>query len=190
MAALGVPGMGIGRLGAPDVILTRKFRFEMAVLTPGGGVVPPSFVRMSGLPSISMDVLELNFLNDKTFTSGKITWEPITVTYLNSATVDVFPLYNWLASVYNFTNTSRTMGTNNASFMGSAIINLYDGCGTILSQWTLGNCFPEAINFGALDYSDTGPVEIELTMRYSNVTYQSFCPAFVPTATCKPCGTL
>lgn len=180
--------MGIGRLGAADVRLTRQFRFEMSVITPGGGVIPPSFVRTASLPNISIEPTELNYLNEKTWVSGKATWEPITVTYINAAVTDLFPLFNWIASIYNYTNISRFMGSKASDYQGTALIYLYDGCGQLLQSWQLGNMWPESINFGTLDYASSDTVDVELTLRYSNVIWTSVCPAFSPHATCTPCG--
>jgi hypothetical protein len=188
MAALGVPGMGIGRLGSPDVIIARKFRFEMSVIAPGGAVVPPSFVRLAGLPNISIEPTELNYLNEKTWISGKASWEPISVTYIDAAVSDMFPMFSWLASIYNFTNASRTMGSRASDYQGTAIIYLYDGCGQILQEWRLGNMWPESINFGDVDYASSDTVDIEMTMRYSNVVFISHCPGFIPVGTCSPCS--
>lgn len=180
--------MGIGRLGAPNVILTRQFRFEMSIITPGGGVVPPSFVRTSGLPNISIEPYELNYLNEKTWVSGKPAWEPITATYINAAVPDLFPLFNWVSSIYNFTNNSRFMGSKASDYQGNALIYLYDGCGQLLQSWQLGNVWPESINFGTLAYDSSDTVDVELTLRYSNVIFTSVCPAFSPTSVCTPCG--
>jgi len=54
-----------------------------------------------------------------------------------------------------------------------------------METWTLGHVWPQAINFGDLDYSSSEEVNVELTLRYSEVRYESGnCgPKF------KECGT-
>jgi len=58
-----------------------------------------------------------------------------------------------------------------------------------LETWQLQHMWPTAINFGELDYSSSEEATIELTLRYSDVKYRSFCPAFDPFACCDGCGT-
>jgi len=49
------------------------------------------------------------------------------------------------------------------------------------------NAWPQAINFGDLDYSSSEEVTIELTLRYSEVSYESKCPEFEIEKCCVTC---
>jgi hypothetical protein len=58
---------------------------------------------------------------------------------------------------------------------GEGILTMYDGCGNPLEEWRMKDCWPQAINFGDLDYSQSEECTIEVTLRYSNVKYTNLC---------------
>ena len=182
--------MGIGRLGFDNLIFKRKFRwtFEINDIC-GGKSVPRHYVKLASRPNLTVEETEINYLNAKTWIPGKAAWETMTVTYIDVATIEIKPLYDWLATVYDFTNpVSLYQGSRRSDYAGSAELNLYDGCGQELERWNMGDVWPQAINFGELDYSSSEEVVIELTLRYSQVQYTPLCPEFDITPCCTPCN--
>ena len=186
--------MGIGPLGFQNVIFKRKFRYTFAVQNIcGGQYLPPYYVKTAARPNLSVEETEINFLNAKMFIPGKATWETITVTYIDAVDqqniANFQPLWNWLASLYNFTDPiNLQMGSRRRDYAATGILNEYDGCGTLLNSWTLNNLWPTEVNFGELDYSSSEECTIELTFRYSDVIYTPICPAFPIQPCCSPCG--
>ena len=123
--------MGLGRIGNEDVVFKRKFRWTFAVrgVCNGNVNVPEHYVKIAARPNISIEETEINFLNGKMFIPGKATWETITVTYFDVAKQDNMPLYDWLASVYDFTNPNKLkQGSSPAGYSGTGLLTLYDGC--------------------------------------------------------------
>ncbi len=190
-------GMGIGRIGIgdPNVVFKRKFRWTLEI-AGNGFVIPPFFCKVAARPNISFEETEINFLNDKTWLPGKASWEAITVTYMdvagilgNGATGANLALYQWLVNVFDFSSPiSKKMNSKLCGYAGRASLILWDGCGTPLETWTLLDAWPQAINFGDLDYSSSDTVDIELTMRYSQVNFVHNCPDGPPKAICIPCA--
>ena len=182
--------MGIGRLGASNTIFKRKFRWTFRIDNICGGVsIPEYYVKIAARPNLTIEEQEINFLNAKTWIPGKASWETITVTYYDVATTDIQGLWNWISSVYEFPDPVRLrMGSSRRDYAGRGQLIMYDGCGEPLEQWTLDDLWPQAINWGELDMGSSEEANIELTLRYSNVSYQSFCPAFTPQACCTGCG--
>lgn len=194
-------GMGISNVGVgdPNVIFKRKNRWTFEVNSIQGSTcpfsIPPHFVKMANRPNITIEETQIDFLNDRTWIPGKATWEAITVTYLDVAGVGVQPsegvrgIHKWLAAVYDFTGKNgRKQSSKRSGYAGKATLTLYDGCGGPLEVWTLGDAWPTGINFGDLTYEDSGIVEIELTIRYSKVEVQFFCPADQIPSCCSGCG--
>jgi hypothetical protein len=182
--------MGIGQLGSDDIIMKRKFRWLLSIEVCNGKQVPPSFVKTAGRPGITMEETQVDFLNERTWVPGKGVWEPITVTYLDvSATNGAgnVELWSWLASVYDYTNVCRNMSSARKDYSGTATLLMLDGCGNTLETWTLGDMWPTSIKFGDLDYSSSDFVEIELTLRYSKVTYQNQCGPQPSPCPCTGC---
>lgn len=182
MANLGsINNMGIGLLGDPNLIIKRKFRWTLQFEINCSKVkIEENFVKTAGRPNISVESTELNFLNEKNFIPGKATWETMTVSYIDVAGDEMMPLYDWLASVYDFTNKSRLMGSAQKDYTATGILQLYSGGGEVLERWTMENVWPEAINFGDLATDSSDVAEIELTLRYSGVTYESCGRKIIP----------
>lgn len=179
MAFNGLNGnMGINRLGDPSITFKRKFRWTFAVKPLcGTGDIDPWFVKVASRPNLSVDETEMNFLNEKMWIPGKVTYETMTVTYIDVSAKEPSSanLYRWLGSVFQFWNPNRKMGTNVNQYGASASLMLYDGCGNGIERWDFADIWPQAINFGDLDMSSSDTVDIELTLRYSKFTYTSLC---------------
>lgn len=182
--------MGIGQLGFKNLVFKRKFRYTFVLEEICGNQrVPEHFVKVASRPNLSIEETEINFLNAKTWIPGKAAWETMTLSYIDVATSDMAPLFNWLASVYNFTDpVNLEQGSQRADYTATAILKLWDGCGQLLEIWTMKDVWPTAINFGDLDYSSSEETTIELTLRYSDVQYQSICPGFDINPCCTPCS--
>lgn len=189
-------GMGVGLVGIgdPNIVIKRKFRWTLEI-SGQGFYVPPYFVKVAARPNISFEDVELNFLNSKTWIPGKATWEAITVTYMdvagspaNDAGGGNLGLYTWLTNVFDFTSPRRQfMNSRRINYSGEALLTLWDGCGSRLETWKLLDAWPQAINFGDLDYSSSDTVDIEITLRYSQVMFEHHCPRFIPAANCHGC---
>jgi hypothetical protein len=170
--------MGMGVLGYKNTIFKRKFRwaFEVTDICNGGNI-PAYFVKSASRPNLDIDETEINYMHGKRFLPGKATWQTMTVTYYDIATRDQEAMWTWLASTYDFTNpTDLHMGASALDYGATATLWEYDGCGTPLDEWVLGEVWPKAINFGDLAYDDSGECTVELTLRYCNVQFIPLCP--------------
>ena len=178
--------MGIGQLGAPGIIIKRKFRFTIEIQAPSG-LIPQHFVRLGARPQLDIEEQEINFLNAVTWIPGKARWQPLTVTYHDVADGQMAPLYNWVATVYNFMQPATLPMSEKCGWAGTVIIRMFDGCGTILETWNLFSAWPTSINFGDLDYADSDTSTIELTIRYSEARLLGGCRTPTPSGNCCGC---
>lgn len=185
--------MGLGELGSQTVALKRKFRYTFEVNDICGGNIPASFVKLASRPNYTVEETQIDFLNGRTWIPGKISWETINVTYYDVATNANVNLWKWLASVYDFNDAIQSNqatvrgGPNRPGYAGTGILTMYDGCGNTIEIWTLSDVWPTSINFGDLDYSNSETADIELTLRYSQVNYQSLVPGMQDlTGCCTP----
>lgn len=180
--------MGLDLLGNNSVIFKRKYRWTLQLVPNCGGLIPESFVKVAARPSLTIDEQEINFLHGKMWIPGKGTWDNITVTYYDIAGAGegIQQLFNWLASVYDFTNPTTLYQASNANgYACTGTLNMYDGAGETMETWTMQKMWPTAVKFGELDYSNNEPATVELTLRYSEVQYRSYCPS----AGIQPCIT-
>ncbi len=184
-----VINMGIGQLGFSNLVFKMKFRFTFELQNIcGTQTVPSYYVKVASRPNLEVEEVEINFLNAKTWIPGKAAWQTMTVTYIDVASTDLSSLFNWLASVYNFTDPVRLqMGSQRSDYEATGVLKLWDGCGNLIETWTMGHVWPTGINFGELDYSASELTNIELTMRYSDVQYVPSCNGFAINPCCTGC---
>ena len=160
--------MGLGHLSDADLVFKRKYRWTLEIRGLCVGDIPPFYVKTAARPSLTIDETEINFLHGKTWIPGKGTWESLNVTYYDvKGNPNQSNLWSWLASVYNFTDP---IGIHQAStargYAGLGVLKLFDGCGTIMEEWNLHHVWPQAVNFGDLDYASSDEVVMDLTLRY------------------------
>lgn len=177
MACNGDREMGIGHLGGGQLVFKRKFRWTFKVQNIcGSEVVPEWFVKTSARPSLSVEETQIDFLNGRTWIPGKGSWETIEVVYYDVHTADNMPLFDWIATLYDFTDPiCLNQASQRKDYAGQGVLQLYDGCGNALEKWVLNDMWPTAINFGDLDFSSSDTCDITLTLRYSNVDYKGLC---------------
>ena len=181
--------MGLNQLGEnPDLIIKRKFRWTFEATTCGGNQIPPYYLKSASRPELTMDETQIDFLNGRMWIPGKATWAEMPVTFIDVAAPDFAPLWGWLSSVYQFdVPASLQMNTKPAEYQGTAYIYLYDGCGNIIEEWTLNNCWPKSYKFGELAYENSEVCTIEVSLRFWNVTYASTCMGSWTRCPCSPC---
>ena len=177
--------MGIGPIGAANVIIKRKFRFLATFIPPGANTNDEdsfrSYVKVANRPQLDIDETEIHFLNGITYIPGKGRWQPLSVTFYDVADAKMTPLYNWILSVYDFNKAAGTSDasgsgdlpqTEKAGWAGSGIIEMLDGCGTVMERWTLNDVWPQSVNFGDLDYAASDESNIEVTFRFSKASIE------------------
>lgn len=190
-------GMGVGTVGVgdPNVIFKRKNRWTIEI--EGNNFrVPAYFAKVAARPNLSFEETQIDFLNDRMWIPGKATWEAITVTYMDVAGSlsgdgqgGNIGLYTWLASVFDFTRPDKKfMNSKRSCYAAKVFLRLWDGCGNALETWTLNDAWPQSINFGDLDYSSSDTVDIELTLRYSQVKFVNQCGPQFQAPECCGCS--
>lgn len=178
--------MGIGDLGNPSIIFKRKFRYTLEIFTPRG-IVPAYFVKVASRPNLQIEETEVNFLNATTWIPGKGKWQPLNVTYYDVSDGYMQSLYDWIATVHDFMDPVKLLNSEKAGWNSNAILNMYDGCGQVLESWYLGSVWPQNIDFGEVDYGNSDIAEINLTLRFSEVRFESACGMRRPNAICAGC---
>jgi hypothetical protein len=187
--------MGLGKLADHNLVFKRKYRWTFELKPYCTSAIPEAFVKVASRPNLTIEETEINYLHGKMWIPGKATWETITVTYYDIGnTQGIANLYSWLAGIYDFTDpkalkqTSRKGDAGNAGYAGTGTLKLFDGCGVEMEKWTLEGVWPQAINFGELDYSSSEEVTVELTLRYHNAKYEAMCGSQFQACPCIGCG--
>jgi len=183
--------MGLGDIGGAAIIFKRKYRWTFDVQWNNKSV-PSAFVKVASRPNLTIEETEINYLHGKMWIPGKGSWETITVTYYDiggAGASGMQTLWDWLASVYNFTDPNSLQQTSRrgndgtqAGWAALGTLTMYDGTGETMETWKLRNMWPSAVNFGDLDYSSSEEAALELTLRFSEASYQPACGINRPAA--------
>ena len=181
--------MGLGKIGGNNVVFKRKYRWTFGARW-GGQDIPTAFVKVANRPNLTIEQTEINYLHGKMWIPGKGTWETLTVGYYDMGGTDAAQmqsLWNWLVSIYDFTNAASLKQTskrgndgNDSGWAGVGTLTMYDGTGTEMEHWTLKNMWPATINFGDLDYGSSEVATIDLTLRFSEAEWVPSCGIQTP----------
>ena len=188
--------MGIGKLGDRNLSIKRKNRWTFTIIPYCGigiglakSIIGPNFIKTASRPNFEIEEIELNYMNAKTWIQGKLSWQTITVSYIDAGAKEIAALYKWIGQSAALNDPINFwQGSNFNDYAAEAILTMYDGCGNAMEAWQLSNVWPTSVNFGELDQSSSEEAMIELTLRYDKVCYQGFCPTVDFESCCSPCN--
>jgi hypothetical protein len=189
--------MGIGPIGAEDIVFKRKFRWTMFLTNQEGNAVGSDdgrmwYVRIANRPTLTTEETEINHLHEKHWISGKPTWENITLTIydvkkddqtqpFDSASASEFALHKWLNTVWRFAKNDSNvvtggynfldMGDHDAEFKRNMTLYMLDGHGSVMETWWLIGAWPQTVNWGDLDYSSSDTADVEVTVRFDRAEW-------------------
>jgi hypothetical protein len=121
-------------------------------------------VRSAFLPSESNEEIEIPYMNGRVYIAGKYMFETGTVTFndnLDKGTANIVKAWRKLVS----DPETGSVGLA-ANYKKKAEVVMYAPDFSIKRWWELYGLWPQAANFGALDYSASDVVQIEVTFRY------------------------
>jgi hypothetical protein len=153
-------------LSNPETCFKRKFRwlFKIAdVSAEGVDALPPS---RGSRPSFSFKEIEVQHTAETIYFPGKPEWKPISLTLYDLKKNVMNPVFAWLSEVYNPQNNSLYKPSCNGFKKDEATLELYDGCGNTIETWVFESIWPQAVDFGELDMSQSEVVTCDLTLRY------------------------
>ena len=99
------------------------------------------------------------------FFPGKPDWKPIQVTLFDLKT-NTNPIFSWLKEQYDPCEDAGTWKRPGGNFKRTLNIEMYDGCGNTMERWIVRNAWPNNIEWGDLDMSESAYLVVELTLRY------------------------
>jgi len=165
-----------------DVEPKRNFRFKVEIT----GLEANSvlwWAKSVTTPSFDVSETEHNFLDNKYYFPGRVTWNEVSLSLVDPISVDAVALTNMLVEGANYQVPSNipaadsdfsTMSKKAATGeLGQVIITILDASGKNIEQWTLNNAFLKSAKYGDLDYSNDDLRSVELTIRYDWATCDS-----------------
>jgi len=123
-------------------------------------------------PNVTFDQMTVDIYNSRVYLAGKHTWEPITITLREDVSNNVQKFVGeQLQKQLDFFEMSSAASGSDYKFVTR--IEILDGgnganAPTVLETFELYGCYVESANYNTLNYAESAPVTVTLTVRYDN----------------------
>lgn len=158
-------------------LLMPKLQYRFRVIFENFGVSTPrteltkqvmDFTR----PEVSFPEIEIPVYNSRLYLAGKHEWSPVTCTLRDDASGQVARLVGeQLQKQLDFMEQASAASGIDYKFLTRCEI-LDGGNGvaepTVLETWELYGCFLQNVNYNELNYANSDPVTISMTVRFDN----------------------
>ena len=144
-------------------------------------------------PNVSFDQMTVDIYNSRVYLAGKHTWEPITLTLREdvSNNVQKFVGEQLQKQLDFFEMSSAASGSDYKFVTRMEILDGGNGANapSVLETFELYGCYVESANYNTLNYAESAPVTVTLTIRYDNAI-QTPQGTGIGTAVARTIGTL
>lgn len=127
-------------------------------------------MKTASRPQATFEEIVIDYVNTKRYVSGKMSWNPITVTMQDPIAPSASQkIMDWLRN--NYESLTGRMGF--ASFYKKDItLKLLDPQGTVVEWWDIKGAWPQDINWGDLDYASSDNAEVSFSLRFDDAVLQ------------------
>jgi hypothetical protein len=158
-------------------LLMPKLKYRFRVVFENLGVSTPrteltkqvmDFTR----PSVSFDEMIVDIYNSRVYLAGKHTWETLTCTLRDDAGGQVSKLIGeQLQKQLDF--VEQASASSGIDYKFTTRCEILDGGNgaftpTVLETWEIYGCYLAGVNYNDLNYGESAPVTMALTIRFDN----------------------
>tara|TARA_R100000805_G_C3566851_1_gene73999 strand:+ start:89 stop:676 length:588 start_codon:yes stop_codon:yes gene_type:complete len=155
----------------------RNFRFKVQFTGISTTIQAPTdiiwWAKTVTTPSFEVSEVEHNYLDNKFYYPGRVSWNEVSLTLVDPISVDAVNLTNQLLVASGYVvkgneTVSQTMSKAQAIQAGlsNIIIEVLSAKGDVVETWTLNNPFIKSAKYGDLDYSSDDLRTVEMSIRY------------------------
>ena len=158
-------------------LLMPKLKYRFRVIFENLGVSTPrteltkqvmDFTR----PNLSFQEIEIPIYNSRIYLAGKHEWQAVTCNLRDDAGGQVAKLVGeQLQKQMDFVEqASAASGIDYKFLTRCEILDGGNGASTptVLETWELYGCYLSSVDYGNLDYSESAPVTMQLSLRFDN----------------------
>jgi len=167
----------ITTLGVPDnqgntttIMPKLAYRFRVTFIGDGFSATPTRSVISVTRPSLTHDEVVLDAYNSRIYLAGKHTWDPISVVIRDDVDSAVLrELNNQLNRQVDHANQASSRAGSGYKFQMT--VESLDGANPtpgVLDKFELAGCYISNIQYGDMDYSNSGQVNVTVQIRYDN----------------------
>lgn len=163
----------------------RKFRwiFQLVGISASDNIqnglysLPP---RKSARPSLQFKTQAFEHLTETIYMPMKPDWQAVNLTLYDLKRCDQQNKYNAVYQWLRSGNPAQQAGTAglydprtatwtsvlDGGFKRTSQLVMLDSCGNVMETWVYENSFPESIDWGELEMSDSEVVTVSISLRY------------------------
>ena len=158
-------------------LLMPKLQYRFRVSLENFGVSTPTTELTKQVvdvtrPNVSFDQMTIDIYNSRVYLAGKHTWEPITINLREdvSNNVQKFVGEQLQKQLDFFEQSSAASGSDYKFVTRIEILDGGNGANVpgVLETFELYGCYVESANYNTLNYAESAPVTVALTIRYDN----------------------
>jgi len=121
------------------------------------------FVETASRPHITVNPVEIQFLNTSTYVAGRFTWSTINVKFRDPIGPSASQaLMEWVRLCAE--SVTGRMGYA-AGYKKNVDLEMLDPTGVVVEKWILEGTFLTSVDFGSLGYSDDKIVTVTANLR-------------------------
>ena len=132
--------------------------------------IPAYTIKAAGRPQLEFDEVLLEHMNLTRYIKGKGKWQPIDITLYDPIVPSAAQaVMEWI----RLSHESVTGRDGYSDFYKKDVtIQVLGPVGDIVEEWKLKGAWVKTANFGELDFGNSEPVEIVLTLKYDYAILQ------------------
>lgn len=141
-------------------------------------IAPPAPVKIDALPqmTISQTALHTCGTTPCVWIPGKSSWSETKITYNDVEDDEGGALFlRWVSEQYRNLDTDEAR--NWKSELATVVLRLHEANGEVLEVWYLEASYITALDFGCPGYTNSSDYELNVTVRYSDISYSTPDPA-------------
>lgn len=167
---IGIPGVGSG-INHPK----QKNRWRVTFANMGGGAdsQPVSMQAITvSRPTLNFAEVELHRYNSVAYIAGKHSWEELKISLQDDVTSSATAIIQaqlqkqqWLIGAEGQWLAAAGEGS---LYKFVTYLAQLDGNAQVIETWTVEGCWIKTATYGELDYKDSEPVQIDLSIRFDH----------------------
>ena len=141
-------------------------------------IAPPAFVKIDTRPQMTIEETAVHTCGTKgvVWMPGKASWNETKITYDDVENDEGGALFmRWVSEQYRALDTTENRGWQ--SERATVVLRLHGGNGEVLEVWYLEDSFISSLDFGCPGYTSSLDYELNVAVRYSDVSYSTPDPA-------------
>ena len=132
--------------------------------------IPAYTIKTAGRPQIQFEDITLDHINVKRYVKGKGEWQTLDITLYDPIVPSAAQAVMEWVRLHHESVTGRDGYSD--FYKKNITFNMLGPVGDVIEEWQLVGAFINTANFGDVDWSDSNPVEISLTLRYDYAILQ------------------